>query len=514
MDDSKERKNGTMLSYVSIIINTIIQLLYTPLLIRMLGQSEYGLYSLVTSIIGYLTVLDFGFGNAVIVFTAKYRAQGKENEEKKLHGMFKIIFVILGIIASVLAIILFFFVKIIFAKTMTYTEIWKMQIMTLILSFNLLISFSFSIYNSIISAYEKFTFQKVMVIVSTILKPLVMIPLLYIGFKSIAMCMVITIINLIVLLSNYFYCKNKLKIKTKFFGFDKILFKVVFGYSVWIFFGIIVDKVNWSIDQFILGAVSGTIAVSIYSIASLINQLFVNLSTAISGVFLTKISKMVSKNASPKELTNEFIKIGRLQYYIIFLMCSSLIIFGKEFINIWAGEGFEEAYYVTLLLIIPVCIPLVQNLGLSIMQAMNKYKFKSVSSLVMAIINTVISIFFAQRWGATGAALGTCISLVVCNIIIMNIYYYKCIKLNIFEFWKSIIKMTILFIIPLTLILIIIKFTHYYGMFGIVLYSGLYIILYSIISYFCVMNKYEKKLIKEFINKFYRKGEQFCERKS
>ena len=277
MDDSKERKNGTMLSYVSIIINTIIQLLYTPLLIRMLGQSEYGLYSLVTSIIGYLTVLDFGFGNAVIVFTAKYRAQGKENEEKKLHGMFKIIFVILGIIASVLAIILFFFVKIIFAKTMTYTEIWKMQIMTLILSFNLLISFSFSIYNSIISAYEKFTFQKVMVIVSTILKPLVMIPLLYIGFKSIAMCMVITIINLIVLLSNYFYCKNKLKIKTKFFGFDKILFKVVFGYSVWIFFGIIVDKVNWSIDQFILGAVSGTIAVSIYSIASLINQLFVNL---------------------------------------------------------------------------------------------------------------------------------------------------------------------------------------------------------------------------------------------
>ena len=75
MNDSIERKRGAILSYVSIIISTIVQLLYTPLLIRMLGQSEYGLYSLVSSIIGYLTVLDLGFGNAIIVYTAKYREQ-------------------------------------------------------------------------------------------------------------------------------------------------------------------------------------------------------------------------------------------------------------------------------------------------------------------------------------------------------------------------------------------------------------------------------------------------------
>ena len=77
MNDSKERKKGAILSYVSIIVTTIIQLIYTPFLIRKLGQSEYGLYSLVQSIIGYLTVLDLGFGNAIIVYTAKYRAQKK-----------------------------------------------------------------------------------------------------------------------------------------------------------------------------------------------------------------------------------------------------------------------------------------------------------------------------------------------------------------------------------------------------------------------------------------------------
>ena len=61
MNESKQRKVGAILSYVSIIATTIVQLLYTPFLIKKLGQSEYGLYSLVNSIIGYLTVLVLGF---------------------------------------------------------------------------------------------------------------------------------------------------------------------------------------------------------------------------------------------------------------------------------------------------------------------------------------------------------------------------------------------------------------------------------------------------------------------
>ena len=70
---NSERKHGVVLSYVSIITNTLVQLLYTPFLTKMLGQSEYGLYSIVASIIGYLTVLDLGFGNAIVDSTAKYR---------------------------------------------------------------------------------------------------------------------------------------------------------------------------------------------------------------------------------------------------------------------------------------------------------------------------------------------------------------------------------------------------------------------------------------------------------
>ena len=505
MDDSTERKSGAILSYVSIIVNTVIQLLYTPLLIRMLGQSEYGLYSLVASIIGYLTVLDLGFGNAIIVYTAKYRAQKKYDEEKKLHGMFKIIFIIIGIIAALLGLILFFFTDSIFGGTMTSVELHKMKIMMLILSFNLMITFSFSIYQSIISAYEKFTFQRIMSILSNLLKPMLMIPLLFMGYKSIAMSIIITIVNVIILLSNYWYCKNKLKIETKFLGFDRVLLKTIFGYSIWIFLTIIVDKINWSVDQFILGAVSGTIAVSIYSIASTLNGLFISLSTAISGVLLPKMSKMVADKATSKELTDEMIKVGRIQYYVIFLMCSGLVLFGENFILLWAGSGFEEAYYVALLLIIPLCFPLIQNLGLSIMQAMNKFKFKSISTFIMAIFNVMISVILAQKYGATGAAIGTAIALIICNIVIINIYYYKELKLDVMKFWINIVKMTIPFIIPLGLVLIIMYFTNFTGVKNFIIYGSIYTVLYCLTSYLLVMNKYEKNIANKVLIKLHLK---------
>lgn len=501
MKDSTQRKSGAILSYVSIILATLVQLIYTPFLIRMLGQSEYGLYSLVYSVIGYLTVLDLGFGNAIVVYTAKYRAQKKYEEEKKLQGMFFVIFCLLGVIATIAGLILFLNVENLFGSTMTSLELNKAKIMMLILSFNLCITFIFSIYSSIITAYEKFTFQKIMAILNTLMKPAIMIPLLLIGFKSITLTLVVTFVNVVILLSNYIYCRNKLNIRIKFHGFDKNLFLEIMSYSFFIFLGAMVDKVNWSVDQFILGAVSGTIAVSVYSLASQLNTLFLNLSTAISNVLLPKMSKMIANKVTPKQLTDEMIKVGRIQNYIIFLGASGLTLFGKEFIIWWAGTEFRDAYYVALLLIIPLCFPLVQNLGLSIMQAMNKYKFKSISTFIMAIFNVIISYFLAKAYGQIGTALGTAIALITCNIILMNIYYKRVIKIDVLRFWKEIFRMSIPFIIPITIILIIMNITDVGGILGVIIYGIIYTFMYGMVAYFLSMNTYERAIVKKILKK-------------
>lgn len=501
MEDSKQRKIGAFLSYVSIAVSTFVQLLYTPFLIKMLGSSEYGLYSLVNSIIGYLTVLDLGFGNAIVVYTAKYRAKNQYDEEKKLHGMFFIVFCIIGFISGLLGLLLYFNVEFLFSSTMSKTEIQKVKIMMLIMTINLVFSFIFSIYSSILNAYEKFTFQKVMSILNTIIKPIIMIPLLFLGFKSISMVLIVTIVNIAVLLSNYIYCKHKLKINIKYSGFDKKIFVLIIKYSIWIFIGKIVDKVNWSVDQFVLGAVSGTIAVSIYSVASTINTLFLHLSTAVSGVFLPKMSKLIANNVSNNLLTKEFNKVGRIQYYIIFLMASGFVLFGKSFILTWVGSEYIDSYYIALILIIPLCIPLIQNLGISIMQAKNMHRFKGVLTLSIAFVNVIISIPLAKMYQGIGSAIGTSLSLIIGNIIIMNIYYYKKVKIDVTSFWKEIFRISLPFPIPIIVILLLMNLIKLTGYLNLIVYGFIYTCIYFVTIYKLSMNDYERDLV----NKIFRK---------
>ena len=106
-------KAGAALNYFVIFLNTLVGLLYTPYMLRMLGQSEYGLYSLVASVISYLTIFDLGFGNAIVRYTAKFRAEGKQTEQYEMFGMFFLLYIIIGVIVLIAGSALYFNVDII-----------------------------------------------------------------------------------------------------------------------------------------------------------------------------------------------------------------------------------------------------------------------------------------------------------------------------------------------------------------------------------------------------------------
>ena len=61
-------------------------------MLNMLGQAEYGLYSLANSVVAYLSLLSFGFGSTIIRYIAKYNAEGnKEAEEKSVWLFYSVI---------------------------------------------------------------------------------------------------------------------------------------------------------------------------------------------------------------------------------------------------------------------------------------------------------------------------------------------------------------------------------------------------------------------------------------
>lgn len=467
----------------------------------MLGQSEYGLYSLISSIISYLTIFDLGFGNAIIIYTTRYTTNGDKEKEQKLHGMFFVIYTIIGLIAGIVGAILYFNTDAIFRNTMSNTEIQTAQKLMFILLINLILTFPFSIFSSIITAYEKFVFAKILNILRIVLTPLIMIPLLLNGHKSVTLVIVITILNISTLLANMYFCLKKLKVKLKFGKIDFKLLKEIFSYSFYIFLNTIIDKINWNVDQFILGAVSGTTAVAVYSAAAQINNMYLHFSTAISGVLLPKVTQMEAKHASNEEFTKLFIKTGRLQFSILALIVTGFILFGQQFIMWWAGAGYEQSYIICCILMIPILVPLIQNVGLSILQAKNLYKNRTKMFIFIAIGNVIISIILAKPYGGIGVALGTAISQIVGQIIILNIYYHKKVKLNMISFWKRISKMAIPVLISFVIGAIFRNIWTTESIIAFVVQIIIYIIIYGLFMWLLGLSKEEKEKLMASLKK-------------
>ena len=331
-----------------------------------------------------LSILSLGFNSSYIKYYAKYKKENDIERIYKLNGLFLIIFIIIGVIACVCGIFLTNHLQLVFKDGLTENEYGIAKTLMLLLTINLAISFPMSIFSNIISAHERFVFLKLLNMLKTVISPLVTLPLLLMGYKSVAMVSLTVVIALFTDVIFVGYTFGKLKQKFIFHAFDKGLFKSLLIYTTFIAINLIVDQINLNMGKLLLTRYKGTIAVAIYSVGFSLETYYQMFSTAISGIFTPKIHLIynnpdLEENEKNKRLSDLFIKIGRIQFALLALIASGLIFFGKAFIHYWAGNGYDEAYYVALLLIIPITVPLIQNVGIEIQRAKNKHQFRSVT---------------------------------------------------------------------------------------------------------------------------------------
>jgi len=159
-------------------------------------------------------------------------------------------------------------------------------------------SFPFSVYASIVTAYERFVFAKAIHIVRLVINPLLMITVLTIGYKAVGMILVTTVLNLFFNILNLLYCKRRLMVKMRFSGFELSLLKVICAYSFFVFLNLIVDRLYWSTGQFLIGIYVGAVAVAIYAIGmQFVTMLCIPISTAIAGLFLPRVTQISAKES-------------------------------------------------------------------------------------------------------------------------------------------------------------------------------------------------------------------------
>ena len=492
-----QRKVGAILSYVGFFINNISGLIYTPYMLRMMGQSEYGLYGTAASMTAYLSLLSFGIGGAYLRYNAKCRANHDLEGEYRLNGVFLLIFSVLSGLVLLLGGGLVLGAGFLVGNTFTDTELQRLQIVLTLGVVNMVITFLFTAVHMSMQAYERYFFIRIVGLIAGVLTPIVNIIALTLGGRAVALSVCSLCISVACEAVYLIYVCKVLHFKMTFKGIRMEYVKDIFIFSSFLFLNTITDQITNSTDSIILGAVSGTTAVAVYTVGANFRTYFLSFSTSISSVFAPQINGIVasSRNQDNQALDEIFTRVGRIQFYILSLVLIGYICIGADFIRIWAGADYGDSFMVGLLLMLGVFVPLFQNVGLEIQKAKNKHKARSIVYLLIALVNVAATIPLAKIWGGVGAALATMVSMFLGNGIFMNWYYAAHIGLDIGGFWKSIFKILPGFILPVGLGVLINRFWTLDSYLDILLAAGGITVVYLVSIWCFSMNRYEKDLI-------------------
>lgn len=499
----KQIKYGSIISYILILLNILLGLIYTPWILREIGSSNYGLYTLASTLISLL-LMDFGMSAAITRFAAKYRAENRQDKINSFVGLAIKFYFGLMFIISVLLIVVYFKLEMIY-KNLTTSELEIFKIVFIITAFFLIICFPVNICRGILNAYEHFIVLKGADIFNKLGTVLFTIIVLLAHGGIYGLVFVNGLFNLITFIFYTVYIKKELPIVIDFKNSSAKDIKEILGFTAWTTVHSISQQAIFNLIPSVLAMVANTFSITLYGFANVIEGYVYNITSAINGLFLPRISEIVVNQDDAKDTLPLMIKVGRINHSITMLLLMGLTLLGREFVDLWVGQEYEDLYYCILLLSYPYFISASQQIAYNSIVALNKVKYTALANLISGVVNLIGAYLIAGRYGIVGVCAVT-FSVFIFRIVIYNYIYAKILKIKICSFFGQChIKLLFPLILSGTISSMILHLpifdNIYNGFVGWGLFS-LKIIIICIV-YFIVMwtigwNKFEKNLLMTF----------------
>lgn len=428
ISDSKNIKFGMLLSYAGMGISILGALFISNKVLNYIGDYNYGLYSFVTSITTWLTVIS----SALTASFLKYASSEANESNGDISKTNTIYYKMLSIIGAAVLVIGFSVLGILYLSgTCVGKYEWEdsrlMYLLFALSIVNIGLTMPTSIFSLYINYKKQFIFARILTIVVTVINFAGQFFIAYFSRSIIAIAAFTIAITLITYLCNAYFCRKALNI-----SFAKVALRDNKGllYSIFVFSGIllfnsIVDQINTNVDKTLLGIFATPEDVTIYQMAQQLTMYLITMSVSVSGVFAPTIHELVVKNDTDK-INNLYLKISKIQSIILCCVAFGFLACGKNFIIWWIGEKRVTSYYVATALMILNIGPLTLNSSIEIQRAKNKHLFRAIVYFALAIANIVLSCIFLnvfeQKYAVFSCLAGTVITTVCSHWISMNVY--------------------------------------------------------------------------------------------
>jgi O-antigen/teichoic acid export membrane protein len=425
-------KINAISNWVTIVVNIIVGFFLTPFVIKHLGKTGYGIWTLVGSFIGYYGLLNLGVGSAITRYVARYSSQRDDKSLNETASTAMTMFCCTGALAVVVA----FFVA---GPLASFFKVDPGHFVDFQRTVRLIglatgIGFSSNVFGAIIRAHEKFVVANAANIAVTLARTALTVCLLLSGAALLGVAAATLITELLNLVVNILLCRFLTPLVRIRFDFARLsVFRMLITYGSITTVIVIADIMRINLDSFVIGKWVNLSAVGVYGIAATIIHYIVSLVTAGMGVLTPRFAALDGKgdHAQARRLLVKALSISSFLSFGGYMMA---IIFGKQFILWWVGKDFDDAAAILWILSFSGAFAIAQSPAIGFMYALNKHYLYAIATIIEAIANLTLSILLVYRYGIVGVALGTMIPMLIVKILVMPVYVSRVAGISIRDY--------------------------------------------------------------------------------
>ncbi|MEY3219315.1 MAG: hypothetical protein RIT27_672 [Pseudomonadota bacterium] len=425
-------------NWAALLVAVLVGFFLTSYIIGHLGKTGFGIWTLINAIISYYNVLDLGVSSALTRYVARDAGKKDFISLNLTINTTLVFFCVIGLVIFSFSfgiatpLIDFFHVE------MESQADFSFLILMLGISMSLLFPGNF--FGSILKAHEQFFVANMVNILVTLFRTILVIIFLNmdLGLKGLGYANVASaVLNLILY---YILCLKLFpQIKFNLLGAKFQTFKMLMGFGAATMVMEIASILRFDLDSFVIGKWLDLSAVGTFAVAGLLMRYYVMfLNSATITTFTPRFASLEGEG-NYQELKALYLKSLSIGAFLSFGIATPIIMYGEQFVLLWAGKEFIEAVPVLWLMAASFALTMAQSSSVAMMYALHKHQIFAVVSLVEGIANLLLSIYLAPKYGIVGVALGTAIPMIFVKLILQPLYLTRIVDVPLISYVSTLL---------------------------------------------------------------------------
>ena len=435
MKTSVQIIRNVLTNWGSTLIGTIVGLIMMPFVIHHLGDVKYGIWVLIMNFTGYLGLLDLGVSGSIVKYVAEFKARNDRDGLNEVCSTAFHIYLICGVIAFVIAtIIAFHFVP--FFK-IPLEQLSEAKYVTLIVGLQIGLTLPLGFFSGYMRGIQRYDLIAIIRMTFLLIRSLFIVVFLLMGHGLVSLALIhlaSTILSGAVRIAYVYRTNPDLKLKILLINKEKV--RLLGHYSLFLFLYYLATRMIFAMDSLIIGYYLSAAAVTFYAIPQRLID-YVRILIMATGVVQPTVSHF---NAEGKIDKIQSLLISGTKYSLMIALPvgASYVFVGEEFVTLWIGPRYASMTYPVLVILTFGIIAYISQINSSrVLQGLAMHTVTAYVAICEAITNLILSIILVYKYGMVGVAIGTMIPMVCMNIMVIQWYTCRVVRLSPIVYFKE-----------------------------------------------------------------------------